>query len=272
MKTRILPALLAALLLAGCKKKGGGEPDDPTEYTLDARIPGEGSGLRGSFKIDMKINVDARDQAGKPIPEAKGMDVREEIGYRETIEKFPDGAKKPTRSRFRIDKWEKAKGDVGITKDEVMSRIVGRDILIEKQPSGIYDFRAADNGPIAHDVHIFLDKRYSDLYEGFNILDFLPGKPVRKYATWDIPIKRMTAAMGSALNVPFDQQKSKGSARLTSVFEKDGRKYGRIEMTANIVPNFPAGVSVKEAKIDLKWTLELCIDGSRHDVLATAIV
>jgi hypothetical protein len=216
------------------------------------------------------MGIDVRDASGRPIPEAKGQDIKDEISYREIIDTFPDDAKKPTKARVHIDKWEKEKGTVGFGNPGVRDRIVGREIIIEKR-HGFYDIRAADNDPINHELRMFIDKRYSDLYEGFNILDFLPGKPTRTYVSWDIPVKRLVSAMGQAANFPFDAKKSTGKGQLTGVFDKDGRKYGRIELTANIVPDFPGkDVAMQEAKIDLKWTVELCIDGSRHDVKATA--
>lgn len=265
------------VLLLGCGKKdedgGGGGGGDSTEYTINVRTPGEGSSLRGTLKVDLKMSVDVKDNNGKPIPEAEGKDIKEEIGYRETIDAFPDGSKRPTRSRITIDKWEKAKGAQGLSKDGVMPKIVGREITVEKI-GGFYDIRATDNGGIDPGLRLFLDKRYQDFYDTFNVHDFLPGKPVRLYSSWDLPVKKMLKALGSeAGGFPLDESKSKGSAKLTRVWDKDGRKYGRIEMTANLVLRIPdKDVTVKDSKIAVNWAVELCIDGSKHDVSATATV
>lgn len=267
-------ALFCALLaLVGCGKKdseGGG--GDTTEYTLNVRTPGEGSSLRGTLKIDMALTIDVKDKDGRSIPEAKGRDIKKEVAYRETIETFPDGVKRPTKSRVTIDKWEKSKDAFGAAKGGGFGKIVGREIVIEKR-NGFYDFRPADNGGLDPGARLFLDKRYQDYFESFNVQDFLPGKPVRLYSSWDLPVKRLVKALGEAAMVPFDEGKSKGSGKLTRVWDKDGRKYGRIELTAEIVMKSPEkGIELKEGKVQLGWVVELCIDGSKHDVSATATV
>ncbi|MCI0702024.1 MAG: hypothetical protein L0241_13155 [Planctomycetia bacterium] len=278
MKARYPLGLLICglIVLVGCGKKdetdsgSGGGSSDTTEYTLKVRTPGEGSQLRGSVKIEMSMSLVARDPNGKRLP-GKEKTTKEEIGYSETIETFPDGAKKPTKSRAKIDKWVKDKNG-GITKEEVMKRIVGRDIIIEKQ-FGTYNIHAQDGGPIDPEVYIFLDKRYQEAYEGFNIHDFLPDKPVKIGTTWPIPIERLVKAMGNAANFPFDAKKSTGSGKLLRVDDKDGKKYGRIKLEANIVPKISEkDVAITDMKVEMNWIIDLCIDGSRHDITAKATV
>src|SRR5262249_24346777 len=163
------------------------EPPDSTEYTITLKQPGVGTTANGSFKIRMRIELSGEGLVtlvGLPAP----IEMNEEATYTETILEQPPGAKKPTKSRIRFDKWEKGGRGPRLSEPAAVDRVVGGDILFENH-GGKYGFFAQDGGRIDRGVEIFLEQRYIELYEGFSAKDFLPNKPVRPGVKWDIPVK-----------------------------------------------------------------------------------
>jgi hypothetical protein len=296
MKTRFrLAALLGALLAlaAGCGKKSPVPIDDPpagppdtTEYALADRTPGEGSVVRCTLRTERAYRWIVKDAAGKETAEPAETTVKEEVSYRETVDAFPDGARRPTKARVTIDKWSppraEAKGgppprvpDLKIDKPEPEPPVEGRELLVAKAGGdGRYDFRAADGKPLGDGARLFLARLFGDDHDPFAARDFLPEKPVRVSATWEVSIRPLMRTLNQpGALVQFDREKSKGRGKLVRVYEKDGRKYARVELTAEAVPTSSMkgqkGVTVNELGLSAKWEIDLCIDGSRHDLFAT---
>src|SRR5262245_31221934 len=146
MLRRITPlTLLLGLALVGCKKKDDDEGDsgdnDPTEYTIKVKEPAVGMTARGNLKIDMKVNV----EEGSRSQEVARID--QDITFSETILEKPAGAKKPTKSKVRVEKWDNRSRVEGIANPGVPENLTGRTVLFTKI-GGEYQFLAEDGGPI----------------------------------------------------------------------------------------------------------------------------
>ena len=268
MTSKYLLALFACgiLALTSCesKKTGGGgadgEPDDPNGYTLDIADPEVGTPMRGSMLIDMKVTQSVSGKMSKN--ETKTM--RDEFTFRETVLERSPGSRKPNRSTILIDKWESSQES--FSDKGVRDRIVGKTIQAVKMGNE-FQFTRPDGSPIDPNVKIYLNKMFTKLYESVGMSDFLPGKTVKRGDSWDISIAKLSKVTNDTGMMKMDEKLSKGTGKLVGVSTQDGRKYGRLEIKALMIPAEIAGMKMKEGgKIEVNYTLDACIDGTKHDV------
>jgi hypothetical protein len=273
----VLGLLVCGLLaLVGCGKKsdsdgtdgggGGGGTPDPTEYTIALRTPGEGSTVRGLVNYERTIWRDSRDAAGKSRANSTNQTAKEETGFIETIGAFPDGAKKATKARVKIDKWWRDRA--GSVKPELAPRVIGSEVTVELRKDG-YAIGPCDGALVA-----FLRKRYQNPDEEFDARDFLPEKPLKTGVPWDVPILPLLSSFPGVPSFGYNSKKPTTAAgELVRVEERAGRKYGRIRLKASVTPGaIMVGDTLKEGRFDVEWVIDACIDGTRHDIRAWGTV
>jgi hypothetical protein len=205
-------------------------------------------------------------------PAAKTYSIHEEIRYRETIEAFPEGAKRPTRARITFTKWHRAQPFAGLTTPEELPRVVGREIVVQKL-HGWYDIFATDGHPIDPHLRLFIDQRYSDFHDAFTTQDLVPPQPVQVGESWPIPVMKWTRWLEQLAFLTLDENQSHGFARLVRIFDRDGRRYARLAVATQWVPQKAARAAPgSSAPIDVHWDVTLCVDGTWHDVEVIARV
>lgn len=280
MTVRASLMILALFAVGGCYESADNPPRPVSEeviYLLQVRTPGEGSVLRGSAAVDLTVTVDSPGPEGPEVaaadrPAAKTYSIHEEIRYRETIEAFPEGAKRPTRARVIFTKWHRAQPFAGLTTAEELPRVVGREIVVQKL-HGWYDIFATDGHPIDPHLRLFIDQRYSDFHDAFTTQDLVPPQPVQIGESWPIPVMKWTRWLDHLAFLTLDEKQSHGFARLVRIFDRDGHRYARLAVTTQWVPQKDAraapGIS---APIDVHWDVTLCVDGTWHDVEVIARV
>ncbi len=274
MTVRASLVILALSAVLGCSESADHPPRPVREeevYTLQVRIPGEGSVLRGTVAVDLSVTVDdagpeGSDTAAADRPAAKTYSIHEEIRYRETIEVFPEGAKRPTRARITFTKWQRAQPLAGLTMPEELPPVVGREIVIQKL-HGWYDSFATDGHPIDPHLRLFIDQRYSDFHDAFTTQDLVPPQPVRIGESWPIPVMKWTRWLDHVAFLTLDEKQSHGFARLVRIFDRDGRQYAQLAVATQWVPLKTARAAPgSSAPIDVHWDVTVCVDGTWHDV------
>lgn len=100
----------------------------------------------------------------------------------------------------------------------------------------------------------------------------LPGKPVAVGGTWTVDSKVVLAELvGAGVTTTFDLTKATGNGKLTKAYDKNGKKFGALEIEISAPLKELPGSGQKDgpglkceagSKFQLKASLEGCIDGS----------
>jgi hypothetical protein len=178
----------------------------------------------------------------------------------EVIEK-PAGAKKATKIK-RIYKSAEVTKDG--TKEDL--GLAGKTVLIEKAGDG-YKI-TADGQDLMGPAAAILGKEFRREKEASEE-DFLPKGPVKVGATWKVDVTRI-AKDASADTLDVNVDKSSGTGKLLKVYDKDGHKFGvleiKLELALNKIGGGDQAIELKPgAKLDLTLELDTCIDGSSFE-------
>ncbi|HEX3149234.1 MAG TPA: hypothetical protein VHR66_14265 [Gemmataceae bacterium] len=179
------------------------------------------------------------------------------VSYTEEILAKPTGAKKATKIKRVYKSAEMIKDD---TKEDL--GLAGKAVLIEK--TGDTYKITADGQELTGTAATILGKEFRKEKQSSDA-DFLPSGPVKVGATWKIDVSKIAKDASADLDVNVD--KSSGTGKLVKVYDKDGRKFGVLEIKMELALNKigPADQSIElkdGAKLDLTLELDLCIDGS----------
>jgi hypothetical protein len=265
MRRQLLPLLVAALL--GCSKKpaedsgGGGNSggvggDDATAYTLTARPLQKGD----------KVHV-TKSRAGTTTQSLGGKSRTAKEGYRseytETVIEKPVDASMPTQTdrEYKIAEKTDEKGEL-----KPLS-FSGKKVEIRVSPlAGVgYIFIIGGNAlqpPDRDDLLSEFQGGEKPNKEGPKkpmMPAVLPNKPVKVGEEWAGDLSLMPAPSGP---VTFDKEKSKITAKLVKVYQKEGKQWGQIE--ADIVQVVASGANGQQVSgtITTKLTIDMVLDGS----------
>jgi hypothetical protein len=146
----------------------------------------------------------------------------------------------------------------------------GKNLLIEKKDSK-YRFLIEDGKEVTGKDAEHLDREFNrerDTQLEFNRL-ILPKKAVRVKESWAIGVAALAKDLEKLTYLEMDPGKSSARGKLVRVYRKGGRLFGVLEMNMVI-----AGKAIKmgdvridlkpPCKLNLKVTLDVCIDGSRN--------
>jgi hypothetical protein len=221
-------------------------------YTIKlkhAPDPGKSVVIKDSDSHDVLTKI--FDAGGKAIKEDKAEEKRDEV-YTETVIEKSD--KFPTKYKRTYEKATRTRN--GKTESRSYE---GRTIVFE-QKDGKFTVTADGDKPLSKADLEDLAKKANDNDKEMDEL-FLPQKPVKAGDGWDIDSKAL--AKSFARNAELDPDKSSAKAKLAKVYDKDGKKFGEIEVTLKLTPKTPADVKFESPPtIDMKVTLNTAIDGS----------
>ncbi|OAI41658.1 hypothetical protein AYO40_02675 [Planctomycetaceae bacterium SCGC AG-212-D15] len=120
------------------------------------------------------------------------------------------------------------------------------------------------------DAGKFKDIMAYEFEDDFTMSAFLPDKPVKLKETFRFNGKRLAKGLSKKIkDLQFDVAKTKALGRLTEVYDKDGRKFGKLVSHVEIplLALLEDGKRLplrKEDKMIVQVTFDLCIDGSAH--------
>jgi len=209
--------------------------------------------------ISEKSNV--TDATGKALrdKDEKGM---EESVYHETILEKPADRKSPTRLQRRYDKAAVKTGDKVQTQP-----YQGKTVIIEEKDAR-YRFRIEGGDELTGDSASYLDMEFNRA--GHRALDWnkllLPGHEVKVGASWQIDTQALARQWEKGIDIEIDAAKTTASGTLRRVYQKDGRRFGVLELSLEL----PLTAFTRARKLPLlpgsrmtvHMTADACIDGS----------
>jgi hypothetical protein len=201
------------------------------------------------------------DAGGKALrdKDEKGM---EEFAYHETILEKPSDNKLPTRVRRR---YEKATVKTG---DKVQALPYQGKTVINEEKDGKYHFRFEGGDELTGDNAQYLDREFNRA--GNRALDWkkllLPSQEVEVGATWQIDTQALARQWERGIGMEIDAAKATASGTLRRVYQKDGRRFGVLELSLELpltafdrarkLPLLPG------SRMIVHMTADACIDGS----------
>lgn len=251
----MLRPLLVTALLAVPAFSG----DEPTyDITLKKEAKGDRTKTVSTEAGDIRFKLEVM---GQELDKGEKKTVRQT--FTEEIVEKPAGAKKPTKLKRTYEVS-------GATTDgkKTTHAYQGKTVLIEKKGDK-YEF-TADGKELTGDDAEELESEFNK-HEDIPLddQDLMPDKPVPVGGTWTVDAKKIAAAFEQGGPFTLDAAKTKATGKLVKVYDKDGRRFGVIDLTMTL--------AVKELKIDnmelpmkpgskvtATTTYELCIDGSAH--------
>jgi hypothetical protein len=199
--------------------------------------------------------VTLTDAAGRARKEEKTSE-RLEV-YTETV--IEKGERGP--AKFRRAYRKAAAAADGMRKDLPYA---GRTVVFERK-GGKYEASAEGEPPLDRDVLATLARKANDADAELDVI--LPGKAVKVGDRWPLDTAVLARRLTKAAGLVLDADRSKGEAALTKVYEKDGKRWGVLEVSARLAVKSAAVASHQmtfdpPAALDVRLTLDTVIDGS----------
>lgn len=246
-----------ALLAAGLFAAGALAADDA--IILKVKQPGPGDVVKESKseKSTNKLTFSAmgKDQAFEMITTTKFV-------YTEEVIERPAGAKKPTKLKRTYE-------TASVTKDgkEDHVDLAGKTVLIEK--TGTKYSMTIDGTPVKGLAAEILGREFgkeSQLTEE----DLLPKEPVKVGGTWKVDSAKVAKDLSANGQMTADPEKSSVTGKLLKVYDKDGHKFGVMEIKMELVitkGGQPGQEIEMKAGSTLKvtGTIDACIDGTQSN-------
>ena len=285
--SRISPFRVGSLLLlasivacAACDKKkpggsGGGEsgPEDTTEYTLKASFPRVGVTVGHTHKSKMEMTGEILDNQGKRTKELNKRKLEHRIWKETTLAANADGEDDWTKLRVFFDRYEI---DEHEDKPPERFKLAGIAILIERRENGVVFTDEECGLRVPESLTTELRKYYGpkgspDSEQEFvPHRDILPDKPVRAGQSWDISGAKIAKSLGRSPVFEADPDKTVAKGKLIRAYEKDGHRFGVIEVDATLSTKGGKDVSMSaNSKMNVRIQYDGCIDGSVCEVKAT---
>jgi hypothetical protein len=246
---RVTAALGLALVLAVTVRAD----DGPVTIKLKKSGPGETSRETLTEKEANKVTVTVMgmEQAMNEAKTAKYV-------FTEEVIERPDATQKPTKLKRTYETAEMTKND-----EKADLGLAGKTVLIEKK--GDQFTFTIDGKELTGPAAEVLGQEFSSKprpSEDF----FLPKTPVKAGDGWKVDLKEVTKGLAGG-GMEIDAAKSTATGKLTRVYEKNGHKYGVIEVKLDLtVTKVGAGgmeITLKDgSKMGLVVLLDGCIDGT----------
>src|SRR5262249_45961011 len=178
--------------------------------------------------------------------------------FTEDVIERPDAAQKPTKLKRTYETAEMTKND-----EKKDLGLAGKTVLIEKK--GDQFAFTIDGKELTGPAAEILGEEFSTKprpSEDF----FLPKTPVKAGDGWKVDLKEVAKGLSGG-GMEIDAAKSSATGKLTRVYEKNGRKFGVIEVKMDVaVTKISAGgmeINLKDgSKMSLVVLLDGCIDGT----------
>jgi hypothetical protein len=250
--------LTAAAALAGLIALPVLAQEKTYEIKLKKEAKGDRVKVASTDAGDMTFLLEVMGQEMK-----KGEKKTVKLAYTEEVLERDEKAKKPTKLKRTYQTAQRVKD--GGKKTFVYQ---GKTVLIEKKGDK-YVF-TADGQPLDEEDAEELEEEFNKKDDiPLENEDLMPDKPVKLNETWTVDADKVAKAFESGGPLSVVKDKTKVTGKLTKVYDKDGRRFGVIEL--DIV------LGVKDLKVDdqelamkpgskvtVKVTLDVCIDGTAH--------
>jgi len=219
--------------------------------TIKTKKPAKGHVVKETKTVteNVKVTVMGQDQNQESVTK---------LVYTEEVLEKPDAAKRPTKLKRVYETAEMtkngAKEDIGLA---------GKTVLVEKAADG-YKITVDGQEPSVM-AALVLKKEFRKEKE---VTDehFLPKIAVKVGDTWKIDMAPL--ARDASGELEMDADKSSGTGKLIKVYEKDGKKFGTIEVTLDLTvskigEDGGQQVELKEgSKFNATAVMDVCIDGT----------
>jgi hypothetical protein len=235
------------------------------------------SGKGDVTQVDSTDRTDSQtkflDAAGKLLADPNGKPVLDKAektekvaAYRETVLEKEPGKRRATRLERHYDKAQ-------VTTDGKARDLPyqGKTVLIEKK-EGKYHFRIKDGEELEGDDAKQLNEEFNkDADEEFDLQKaVLPGKAVGINDSWKLDLGPLVTSFARATKMQIDADKAEGRGKLVKVYDKDGARFGVMELHLELpLKEMGEGKNKLTLQAGSKWTMDItldgCIDGSRLD-------
>jgi hypothetical protein len=206
-------------------------------------------------------HIKVTDDTGKVLQEKndKGAEVKE---VEETT--LETGPKKRTKWKSTINKLVRS-----LNGTDRPASYQGRTVVYTRSKEGKYEVAAEGGAPLTvpESMELVGPMNRPGRNDDDSPIDFiLPKNPVAAGESWPIDLAKVPfiTEMGAAA----DAAAGKGEGKLLKVFDKDGAKWGTLEIRFNVplkgVPNAPAVKLTEPGAFEMTMRFEAPIDGSAH--------
>jgi hypothetical protein len=247
MRRVIVAAVLGVFVTTAARAEDG-------PYSINLKRPGPG---------DMVQETRTEKTTSKVTINVNGMDqVKEEAAttrseYTAEVIERPAGAKKPTKLKRTYETAEITKNgekqDLGLA---------GKTVLIEKKGDE-YSFQLTDGTELSSRAAELLGKEFNKDKSTDDVL--LPRKPVKVGESWKLAVADLAKGLSGG-GMAIDAARSTATATLNKVYDKDGHRFGVIEVKMDLAVTKIGGnqeVPLKDgSKLDIGVVFDGCIDGS----------
>ena len=234
-------------------------------YAIKIKEPGKGD----VAVVDRTDKTDSQtklvDPSGKALLD-KAETTEKVAAYRETVLEKEPGKRRATRLERQYDKAQLTTG--GKARDLPYQ---GKTVLIEKKDDK-YHFRIKGGEELEGDDARQLNEEFNkDPDEEFDLQKaVLPGKAVGVNDSWKLDMGPLVTSFSRATKMQIDADKAEGSGKLVKVYDKDGARFGVMELHLDLpLKEIGEGKNKVAVQAGSKWTMDItldgCIDGSRID-------
>jgi hypothetical protein len=247
-----------ALLCLGLLLSPALEPASET-HEIKFKQAAKGQVTKVDEQESTESNVVVVDPDDKKIADQKQTTSKVFV-YQETTLEKPDGAKRAANLKRSYEKARTKTGD----KEETLS-FEGKTVLIEKKGDK-YCFSIEGGKELDAKEAVVLDAEFNKAAD-VDMRRLQPDKPVKINESWKLDTDPIIKdLMRGDESITFDAANSEATAKLLEVYEKDGRKYGKIVFHIRLpIKEFNAKEKVKVqpgAKMIMTINLDGCIDGA----------
>ncbi len=191
---------------------------------------------------------------GNAMREDKTETVQEKV-FTETI--LEKGAKGPTKWKRSFEKATRTMNGKTTARS-----FEGKTLVFEKKDGKVI---ISVEGDAKLDPKDLKELQQDEAREADDRLEaMLPNKAVKVGDKWAIdPKKQVENGSDGADGTPFDLEKSSAEGLLTKTYEKNGIRYGIIEVTMKLAMKEPRGFTFSTpAVMEVKLSIDAAIDGS----------
>ena len=255
---RVAPCFVLAAILAGCSKRPA--PDEPgvkieaadptAAYTLAFKDIVKGD----SFDV-MKDRDATATITVKNVNTTTKLKDRYRFEYAETILDTSPDDPRPTKVSRAYKTAEKADQNGRMEKRSY----VGKTVTIERFMKGYkYVVGTGQSLPAAEQIEMNQDFTTAS----WKLNQNFPNKPVKVGDTWDVDFAAITAIASNPVG-KYDKDRSKITGKLAKVYEKDGRRWGVVELKiVMVIDTFATNGSPIKGDVNTETTFDIVIDGS----------
>ncbi|HVK07741.1 MAG TPA: hypothetical protein VM597_03080, partial [Gemmataceae bacterium] len=196
---------------------------------------------------------------------AMGMDnvmpeaTKSKYVFTDEILARPADARRPTKIKRTYETAERTKNGAAVDLG-----LAGKTVMIEKKADK-YEFAFADGSALGEAAAEVLNKEINDKSDVADEI-FAPKKPVKVGETWAADLAVAAKDLEKS-GLSIDVAKSKATVKLTKVYDKDGAKFGSMEVKMEFIVTKASGrgqeIPMKDgSKLVIEGTMDGCIDGT----------